>query len=104
MKKTIVVGAVAGSLLFSGKVMAAEYTVKPGDSLWKVSKSHNVTVEELMSWNQLNNDNLTQGQLLKINVNRTIAGNVKASNSTYTVASGDTFSGIARKFNVSINS
>ncbi|MBD3109791.1 LysM peptidoglycan-binding domain-containing protein [Bacillus sp. AGMB 02131] len=105
MKKTIIAGTLAGSLLFSGNALAASYTVKSGDSLWKISKNHNVSISQLKSWNNLSNDTIFPGQILTINSSS--SGNTTSSTgnntnlSTYIVSSGDTFSGIAKKFNLS---
>jgi membrane-bound lytic murein transglycosylase D len=43
------------------------YTVKPGDSLWKVAKSHQVRIADLMLWNNLSaQQHILPGQKLKI--------------------------------------
>ena len=43
------------------------YRVQPGDSLDVIAKKYNVTVEQLVKWNNLKNpDMLTVGQQLKI--------------------------------------
>ena len=43
------------------------YRVQPGDSLDVIAKKYNVTVEQLVKWNNLQNpDMLTVGQQLKI--------------------------------------
>ena len=43
------------------------YRVQPGDSLNVVAKKFNVTVEQLVKWNNIKNpDMLTVGQQLKI--------------------------------------
>ena len=105
MKKTIIAGTLAGSLLFSGNALAASYTVKSGDSLWKISKNHNVSISQLKSWNNLSNDTIYPGQILTINSsssgNTTSSSGSNTNLSTYIVSSGDTFSGIAKKFNLS---
>jgi len=108
MKKTIIAGTITGSLLFSGDALAANYTVKSGDSLWKISKNHNITISQLKTWNNLNNDLIYPGQVLTINSTSTGGNSNNATSggstsiSTYTVVSGDTFSGIAKKHNMSI--
>lgn len=95
MKKFIIAGALAGTLLFSSNALAADYIVKSGDSLWKISKAHNVSVANLKSWNNLSSDVIYPGQVLKIN-------STSSGNSTYVVVKGDTFSGIAKKYNMTV--
>ena len=96
MKKFILAGTFAGTLLFSSNALAADYIVQSGDSLWKISKAHNVTVANLKSWNNLSSDTIYPGQVLK-------TSNSASGNSTYVVVKGDTFSGIAKKYNMSIS-
>lgn len=44
-----------------------EHRVQPGDSLWAISRRHNVSVQELVSWNGLRDPNaLEVGQVLKV--------------------------------------
>ena len=105
MKKTIMAGTIAGSLLFSSNALAASYTVKSGDSLWLISKNHNVTISQLKTWNNLSSELIYPGQVLTINStstgSNTSTNSGSTSLSTYTVLSGDTFSGIAKKHNMS---
>ena len=43
------------------------YRVQPGDSLAVIAKKYNVTVDQLIKWNDIKNpDMLTVGQQLKI--------------------------------------
>ena len=42
------------------------YTVRTGDSLWRIAKEHKVTVEQLMAWNNLTGYDLWIGQELII--------------------------------------
>lgn len=67
------------------------YTVKYGDTLWNIAKRYYTTVEELMKFNNLNNDLIIIGQNLLI-----------PSNNTYTVKSGDTLWNIARRYNTTV--
>lgn len=46
---------------------ATSYTVKKGDTLSAIGKANNVTVKELMDWNNLPNTIILIGQELKIN-------------------------------------
>lgn len=41
-------------------------TVQPGDSLWTIARSNGMTVEELMSLNDLGSDSLRPGQSLRL--------------------------------------
>jgi LysM repeat protein len=47
-------------------VSGANYTVKSGDSLWKVARQQNVTVAAIKQANNLSSDSLKVGQKLKI--------------------------------------
>ena len=43
------------------------YSVQSGDTLAKIAKKYNVTLEQLMKWNDIKNpDMITVGQQLKI--------------------------------------
>ena len=45
---------------------AIEYTVKRGDTLGRIAKSHGVTVAELKSWNGISGDLIEVGQRIEI--------------------------------------
>lgn len=74
------------------------YTVKSGDSLYKIANIYNTTVSEIMTLNNLKNTNLSIGQKLKIPNN-----NSSESLTTYIVKSGDSLWSIARRFNTSVD-
>jgi len=74
------------------------YTVKSGDNLYAIAGRYNVTVDALKKANNLTSNLLSIGQTLVIPVTST-----ESSFNTYTVVSGDTLYGIARKFNVSVD-
>lgn len=84
------------------------YTVKSGDSFWKIAKQHKVKTSQLASWNSMApKDPLQIGQKLVI-----WTGNSTASNQglkevmrtvNYKVRSGDSLARIASKFNVKVS-
>ena len=43
-----------------------KYTVKSGDSLWKIANQYNIKVNDIIKLNNLNNDTLAIGQILLI--------------------------------------
>ena len=59
-----------------------EYIVKAGDSLYKISNQYDTTINELLTYNNLNNNNLSIGQVLKIPI--------EVSSQKYIVQRGDT--------------
>ena len=74
------------------------YTVKKGDSLYKIAASCGTSVSEIMNLNNLKSTALSIGQELKIPTSNSDA------NTTYTVKNGDNLYSIARKFNTSVDS
>ena len=72
------------------------YTVKSGDSLYKIAQNYNTTVNELISLNNLSNTTLSIGQVLKV-------PNTTTSTNTYTVKSGDSLYKIAQNYNTTVN-
>ncbi len=47
---------------FEGKI----HTVKEGESIWTIAEKYNVTVSDVISWNQLEDDRIRIGWVLKI--------------------------------------
>lgn len=76
------------------------YEVKRGDTLYSISNKYSVSVDAIRSLNNLSNNNLSVGTLLKIpiDVNPGVG-----DYSTYIVKSGDTLYGISKLFNMSIS-
>ncbi|MEC2105492.1 LysM peptidoglycan-binding domain-containing protein, partial [Bacillus licheniformis] len=76
------------------------YTVKKGDALSVIAKKYNTTVKALQSLNNIKDPNkIYVGQKLKISSSASTALNKKQY---YTIKSGDTLSGISKRFNTSI--
>jgi LysM repeat protein len=74
------------------------YTVKKGDSLYSIANKYGTSVSNIIKLNNLTNNNLSIGQVLKIPNN-----NVNSINNTYTVKRGDNLYSIARNFNTTVN-
>lgn len=68
------------------------YTVVAGDTLTKIARRYNTTVDSLVKLNNIANPNL-------INVGQKIRIPSKTSKIVYVVKSGDTLSSIAKKYN-----
>jgi LysM repeat protein len=123
MKKITFSVLATGSLaLFAGATdsEASSYTVKSGDTLWKVALNNNVSVTNLKQWNNLSSDLIYPNQTLtvegslpaktttvpvvtattttpnKVSTPQTNTSTSSAT-STYTVKSGDTLSRIAQQ-------
>ena len=75
------------------------YTVKSGDSLWKIANQYGLTVAELKSLNGLASDNLSIGQVLKVSN----SGGTSSSTNTYTVKAGDSLWNIANKYGITVD-
>ena len=73
------------------------YSVKKGDSLYKIANLYNTTVSELIKLNNLTTPNLNIGQILKVPTNST-------TTTTYTVKKGDSLYSIAKNFNTTVDS
>lgn len=76
-----------------------QYVVEPGDSLYKIAKAHNTTVEDLMSINHLYSSTIYPNQILFI-------PNYQSSShhdNTYITADGDSLKDILNKFNIKLD-
>ena len=88
------------------------YTVKSGDSLWKIATNHNMSVSQLKTLNKLSNDMIFVGQKLVVSEKKQSAPsqnqnkpsqNQVTKPSTYTVKSGDSVWKIAHECGMSMN-
>lgn len=98
---------------------ASTYTIKKGDTLSKIAFAHGISLNNLMSWNNLNSTLIYPGNKLVVSKGAAVAekpaGNNNNSNknsnsntnntnaSTYTIKSGDTLGKIAAAHGVSVN-
>jgi len=86
---------------------AITYTVKPGDTFWNISQRFSVSPKDLAAWNNMSlKSALVAGK--KISLKPASRQQYASASSAirlihYTVKKGDSLTGIARKFNVSID-
>lgn len=99
-----------------GDLSATTYTVKSGDSLWKIAYMFDTTVKNLKALNQNINFNkpLRIGQIIKLKATPTYKQQTQKTdipavkqnnitNSIYTVKKGDSLWKIGKKFNISVS-
>lgn len=67
------------------------YTVKKGDTLWRIAQAHSTTVDRIKKDNGLKSDEIVVGQKLKV-----VGGGI------YVVAKGDTLWSIAKKLGTTV--
>ena len=88
------------------------YTVKAGDSLWKIAMGNDLTVDHLKQMNNLTTNTIYVGQQLRIKEGQTDSQpsqsnsqtNQSSQNTgTYTVKAGDTLWGIANDHDTTVN-
>ena len=76
------------------------YTVKAGDSLYKIAKEYNTTVNAIMNVNNLTSNALQVGQVLKI---PTTVNEETKDYINYTVKSGDSLYKIANNYKTTVD-
>lgn len=110
-KSLVASGAIAISLVTVSSVSAnSTYQAKSGDTLSKISKTTNVSINDLKNINHIANVNLVYpGQVLQLGKastpakpTATVAPAVTSSTTIYTVRAGDTASKIAANHGISL--
>ena len=80
------------------------YTVKRGDSLWSIANNYNVSVNDIVDYNNLGTTLLQIGQQLLIPTGGSDAPTEDDETGiTYVVKSGDSLWSIAKRYNVSVD-
>ncbi|WP_081326593.1 LysM peptidoglycan-binding domain-containing protein [Latilactobacillus curvatus] len=88
-----------------------KYTVKAGDSVWAIANKYGISMNDLISWNNIKNNMIHPGDVLT--VSKTATGNTnnnnsnsnngnQTSNKTYTVKSGDSVWAISNRYGISM--
>ena len=85
------------------------YTVEQGDNLSTIAKKHNVTIDDLKKWNNLQDNTIKLQTKLKIadirisDDSEVVAPKTEIRNVEYIVQNGDNLESIARKNNVAVS-
>jgi len=78
-----------------GKAASPVYTVKPGDTLWSISRSFGVKLSDLKAVNGIQNGNLIRsGQVLRLPEQQV---------RTHCVSRGETLWSLSRRYGMSVN-
>ena len=80
-------------------ITGSTYKVAKGDTLYSISRRSGVAIDDIKKWNNLNNNTLSVGQILKLKApsnSGTITGD------THKVVAGDTLYNISKRSNVSV--
>lgn len=83
-----------------GQEVPEFYTVKSGDTLWRISQTFGVSVDKIKSLNNLTSDNIYIGQTLRL---KEQAREKLVTYDTYTVKSGDSLWAISRAYNTTVD-
>ena len=90
MKKIVTAltaSAAFATISLSQEADASQYTVQPGDSLWKLAQDNSVSIDSIKKLNKLSSDTIYVNQSITLK-----------EQDTYTVQAGDTLSKIANQF------
>lgn len=79
------------------------YTVKKGDNLYNIARKYNTTVDEIKRYNNLNNNNLSIGQKIRIPCNVNNDNTNLPKYTSYTVKKGDSLYSIAKEFDTTVD-
>lgn len=109
------------ALFIAPDAQASTYTVKHGDTLTKIAKAHNTTINDLRQWNKLSQDRIFIAQKLVVVPAKSAVSTVSKSTNTaasvveekvkspqnpvsHTVITGDNLTKIANKYSISVAS
>lgn len=119
MKKiafSVLATSALATMIAVGDAEASSYTVKPGDSLWKIASANGTSVSQIKELNHLSTDIIFPKQTLNLSETKATAQSTAtkskavvktvstSTTATHTVKSGDTLGAIAVKFKTSVSS
>ena len=86
-------------------VSGTSHIVKPGETLYAISKLYGISVTDIKKWNELGNNNLAVGQALEVSGEKTqtTASVSKGGKQIHIVQAGEGLFGISRKYNLSVD-
>jgi len=85
-------------------ISSKTHVVKPGETLYSISKSTSIPVDNLKKLNKLTSNELSVGQVLQLSTAATPTKNLASKKSKkHKVIKGDTFYSVSKKYNVSVN-
>ena len=116
VKQTLTVSKPASVEVKSTK-QTSTYTVVPGDTLMKIANKYEISLAELMTWNQLKSSLIRSGQVLKVSESGSVEPKPVVASSTtiastqqdqkntsvYSIKRGDTLSKIAAQFGTTVS-
>lgn len=76
-----------------------EHTVQQGETLSSISREYDVSVDDLLRWNQLSSNQVSAGQVIKLQLPEP---DESENRQTHTVEPGETLYSISRTYKVSI--
>ena len=85
---------------------SGSYTVKAGDSLWKIATEHGLTIAQLKSLNNLTSNTIYVNQKLTVTMKKSVndvTPTTKAATQSYTVKAGDSLWQIASVHGTTVN-
>lgn len=115
--RILALSTIATSFFALQTAEAATYTVQKGDTLSKIAQNHQVTIQDIKTWNNLTKDTIYVAQKLEVTKqpsNQEVKPSNPSSSTTkpvtpskpistsYTVVKGDTLSKIAKQYNVTL--
>jgi LysM repeat protein len=105
MKKQLITAAITLGIMTTGFVNQAEaheltHKVQPGETLWKIATTNNLTVDQLTQYNRLSSSTIYVGQELSLLAPHT--HDTGTTSSSYTVKSGDSLWSIANTYKTTV--
>ncbi|MDZ5471874.1 LysM peptidoglycan-binding domain-containing protein [Bacillus sp. 31A1R] len=96
----VTITLLSSTIATSTYASSTTYTVKQGDTLSSIAIKHKLTIKDLLTLNKLKSDKIFINQ--KLVVSKKTATPAEKKSTIYKVKKGDSLSGIAKKYKVSL--